>query len=142
LRRKCLGNCFGDAVIRAATAKIAAHALAQLIVAELDRRGGQVLGDHARHTTFQLRRHCYRRAKLPRCAVAALKPIMVEKGALQRMQRPSTSYAFDRSYGTAFILHGQREASIDPFAISQHRAGSAGALVAAFLRPGQPEMVA
>ena len=49
--------------------------------------------------------------------------------------------ALDGDDLAARILDGQRETRQDPLAVDEHRAGTAGALVAALLRPGEAEML-
>ena len=41
----------------------------------------------------------------------------------------------------ARMHYGERQAAVDALSIDDHRAGAALALVAALLRPGQPEML-
>ena len=137
-----LGDRVDDAVVRAAAAEVAAHPLAQLVAAERDVLGGEVVGDVARHAARQLRRHGDRRADLPRRAVAALEAVMLDERLLQRVQAVAVRQALDRGDLAALVLHRQRQAGVDALAVDQHRAGAAGALVAALLGAGEAEVVA
>ena len=101
----------------------------------------QILGDVARNAALQLRRHAHRRADLARCAVAALEAVVLHKGLLQRMQRPRRTQPLDGGDFAAFVLHRQGEAAVDAFAVHQHGAGAARALVAALLGPGELQML-
>jgi len=57
------------------------------------------------------------------------------------MQAAVRGKAFDRGDGPALILYGQCQAAVDPLAVHQHRPRPAGALVAALLGSGEPEML-
>src|SRR5262245_30803600 len=83
-----------DVGIRAATADIAAHQLADFI-------GGARLafGDQAGGGT-----------DLAGSAVAALKGVMLDEGLLQRVKRPSLRQTFDRRDPRAILHDRQREA--------------------------------
>ena len=65
---------------------------------------------------------------------------MVDKGLLDRMQRPVFGDTFDCRYLRAVFHHSQRQAGIDPAAVHQNGTGAALAVIAPFLCPGQAEM--
>src|SRR5471032_1510894 len=124
----------------AAAAQIAAHALLQLLSREND-IARQVGADEARYPALGLRSHADRRANLPGRAIAALEPVMIDERLLQRVQTASFGQSFDRGDLPTLMLHGQGKARQDTFAVDQHRAGAARALVAALLGAGEVEMI-
>ncbi len=79
------------------------------------------------------------RHDLSRCAIAALKGVMLDEGHLQRMQRLSFCDALDGRDLRAVIHDGKRQARIDALAVYQHRAGPARTLVAPLFGAGQRE---
>src|SRR5262249_38507198 len=83
-----------------------------------------------------------RRANLPRRAVAALERIMVDERLLQRMQRALGRETLNRGYLRTVVHDGKRQARIDAPPVNEHGAGAALALIAAFFRPRQVQMLA
>ena len=67
---------------------------------------------------------------------------MLDERLLQRVQRAAGGQAFDRGDRAALVLHRQRQARQDALAVDQHRAGAAGALVAALLGAGEMQVLA
>ena len=67
---------------------------------------------------------------------------MLDERRLQRVQRARRAEPFDGGDLAALVLHGQREAAVDALAVDQHRAGAAGALVAALLGAEQVQLLA
>jgi len=67
-------------------------------------------------------------------AVAALKAIMLDERRLEWMQASVRGDSFDRYDGATFILHRQRKARRDPFAVHQYSAGATRTLIAAQLQ--------
>src|ERR1700685_2005838 len=89
-------HCFDNSVVGAAATKIAAHALANFFVAEVDVVRCYIFGYGARHTALDLIGHADGRTNLPWRAVSALEAVMLDKGALQRMHFARSSNAFYR----------------------------------------------
>src|SRR5262249_23250957 len=83
-----------------------------------------------------------RRANLPRRAVAALERIMVDERLLQRMPRALCRDALDRGCLRSVVHDGKRQARIGAPPVDEHGAGAALALIAAFFRPRQVQMLA
>src|SRR5215831_12064542 len=79
---------------------------------------------------------------LPRRAVAALKSIAVQEGGLHRVKLVACREAFNRDDVLAFARCGEGQTGQDTLAVDDDRAGSACALIAALLRPGQTERIA
>src|SRR5687767_7777842 len=85
-----------DAVVRTAAAEVAAHALAELVSAELGRRVVEVGGDRARQPALHFGQHADRRADLARRAIPALEAVVLDECSLQRMQAAIRAEPFDR----------------------------------------------
>ena len=79
---------------------------------------------------------------LPPGKLAALEAIMLDEGGLHRMQLLALRETFDGRDLVAFHSRGEKETGIHPPAIDEHGAGAALAMVAAFLRAGEVEMLA
>jgi len=109
---------------------------------DLNHLDRHIFSDRARHPAFYLVGHPDRGTQLAGRAIAALEAIMLDEGVLERKQMAGLSEAFNRSDRTILILHGQGEAGVDPFAVDQYRASSAGALVATLLGAGESQMFA
>ena len=75
-------------------------------------------------------------------AEAALHREAVREGALQRMQLAAVGEPLQRLDRAALDALRRDQAGELKLAVDQHRAGAAGALPAAVLRRGQPELVA
>src|SRR5438270_13498710 len=75
------------------------------------------------------------------CAEAALECAPVYELLLQRRQGLVLGQAFDRRDRAPVGLCGEQEAGAHRPAVQQHRAGAADALLAAEVRPGQPDAV-
>jgi hypothetical protein len=58
------------------------------------------------------------------------------------MQVPVPGQAFDGFEAGPFGFYGQDEATVDRNPVHKHRTGAAVAVIAAFLRTGQPQGVA
>jgi hypothetical protein len=125
----------------AAAADVAAHAFAYLIGAERG-AGAQVIGDVAGNVVAHFLQHRHRRADLPGGAVAALVAIVFDERSLHRVQFVRGAQPFDGGDLRARVHHRQGQAGIDAAAVHQHRAGTALAVVAAFLGAGQVQVLA
>ena len=130
-----------DVRVGRAAADIAAHPFADLGIGEFGSRICQIGRHIARHARAALGQHADGRANLARCAVAALKAVMLDEGRLHRMQILAVGEPFDRGDGLAVVHHRERQAGVDAASIDQHRAGAALTVVATFLRAGQREML-
>src|SRR5262249_20198484 len=85
----------------------------------------------------------HRRHVLARRTVAALEGVVVDERLLHRVERAvGFGQSFDRRDAAALRGGGERETREYPAAVDQHRARSALAVIAAFLRTGQPGMLA
>ncbi|ORV96089.1 hypothetical protein AWC13_19135 [Mycobacterium kubicae] len=71
-------------------------------------------------------------------AVAALECVLVDERLLQRVKFAALGKTLDGGDVRAVMHHRKRQAGVDPPTIDQHRAGTAGSLVAAFLGARQP----
>src|SRR5438067_13745987 len=100
--------------IRAATTDVAAHPLADLVIAVC--------------MPFFYARDC--RTNLPGCAIAALKSVLLDECRLHGMQLIAIGESFDGCDFIAFVHHRQRETGIDASPIYQNRAGAALSVVA------------
>ena len=78
----------------------------------------------------------------PGRADAALQRRVFEKLLLQWMQPFGRRHPFNRGHATPLNLHAQHQAGIHQLAVEQDIAGSAVAVVTAFLAAGQPQLVA
>src|ERR1700716_2240774 len=87
-----------------------------------------------------LREHADRGADLARCAIAALKAVMLDKSCLQRMQIVALGKTLDGRDGLSVMHHRQRQTGVDAASFNQHRAGAALAVIASLLRTRQREM--
>ena len=67
---------------------------------------------------------------------------MIDERLLQRMQRAVGREALDRGDLRAVVHDGERQARVDAPPVDQHGARAALAVIAAFLRAGQVEMLA
>jgi hypothetical protein len=75
-------------------------------------------------------------------AKAALQTVQLPKLFLQRVQFGfARRQSFDRFQLCAVRLHGKHETRADRFAIQQHRAGAANAVLATDVRPRQAQIV-
>src|SRR5215471_18269195 len=112
--------------IGCASAEIAAHMLADLgVVADAP------LIDAAD-----------RRDDLPRCAIAALKGVLIDERLLHRMKRAARfAEPLDRG-DRAANRDSEGQAAEHPGAVNQHCTGSALAMIAALFCTGQSEMLA
>jgi hypothetical protein len=81
----------------------------------------------------------HRGTNLSRRAVTALKAIILNKRRLHRMELIVLRQSLDRRDLFAFTSRGQRQAGENAPSVDENRAGSALALVAAFLRTGESE---
>lgn len=113
-----------NSVVGSAAAQVTTHALAQFISIQLDNVRFHVTSDMARHSALCFRHHSNRRADLTRCAVAALKSVMLDEGLLQRVRMPILRQPLDRGNLSPLVLHRKRQARQDAFAIGEHRAGA------------------
>src|SRR5690242_6393947 len=84
-----------------------------------------------------------RRHDLAGRAVAALEAVMIDEGLLHRVECSiAPGEAFDGRDRPSLGGSGQRQAGENVPSVGKHGAGAALAVVAAFLRAGQPEMLA
>src|SRR5437867_4527033 len=79
----------------------------------------------------------HRRADLAGRAVAALEGVAREECFLHGVQAVAVGQAFDRRDLGATVHDGERKAGIDPPTVDQNRAGTALAVVTAFLRAAE-----
>jgi hypothetical protein len=79
---------------------------------------------------------------LPRRTVSALVTVAFDECLLHRMQRSKTTDAFDRRDFVAFMRACQRQTRIHAAAVHVHGARAALAVIAAFLRAGEMQMLA
>ena len=116
-----------DVRVRPAAAEVAAHELLDLLV----------------RARSALREQGHGGQDLARRAAPALKGVVADERLLHRMQAAVVAgQPFDRRDRAAVALRRERQARHDALAVEQHRARAAGALIAALLRAGQPELVA
>jgi hypothetical protein len=131
-------DCGHDSRIGAATANIAAHALANFIGGEISRADFAHIGGHvAGVASSGLLQKRDGRANLSRRAVAALETIVLQERTLHGMQLIAlrqTLYGCDL---LAFMRYGQRETAIDAAAIGQDSARAALSMVATLFRAGE-----
>src|SRR5207249_6471979 len=73
---------------------------------------------------------------------AALEPVTLDEGSLQRMERIALSQALDRRDRAAVHEGSEPQAGLHPLAIHQRRAGAALAEAAAFLRSCEVKVLA
>ena len=130
----CFGESFlrvehglGDAAIGAASAEIAAHALAHAF---------RVV------TGLPLLDQADRAHDLAWRAEPALQTVMGNEGGLHRMKAAAVGYAFDRKHIGAVVAESESQARIDAPAIDQDGARAALAAVAALLRAGEVKTLA
>ena len=126
-----------DVRIGAAAAQVAAHALADFVVAEPGGAGAHVGRRRADLAGAVLVEQGDRRADLPRRAVAALEGVVLDERGLHRVQRLGRAEALDGGDVDAFLHHRERQAGVDAAAVDEHGAGAALAAVAALLGAGQ-----
>ena len=67
---------------------------------------------------------------------------MFDKRLLDRMQTVGRRQALNRFDVASFILSCEGQAGVDALTVDQYGAGSASALITAFLRSSEPEMIA
>src|ERR1044071_1237617 len=115
-----------DADVAAAAADVAAHPLADLVVAR-----GVPLAQQRR-----------RGAELPGRAVAALEAVVADERGLQRVEAIVGREPFDGDDLLAAVHDREGEAGVVAPPVDQHGAGAACALVAPFLRAGEVEVLA
>jgi hypothetical protein len=82
------------------------------------------------------------RHELAGCAVAALEGVKVAERPLDGAQLAAVGEPFDGGDLAAVALHGERQAPVHPRAVDEHGARAAGALVAALLGAGEPDLLA
>src|SRR5947209_6174080 len=97
-----------DVRIGAASAKIAAHALAQFHVARM-RRCREVWRDVTGDACCDFIEHSYSRTDLSRRAVAALIAVVLHESGLHGMQLPWRAESFDGGDLVARVHHRQGE---------------------------------
>src|SRR3954452_15369719 len=116
-----------DVDVAAAAAEIAAHPLADLVVA----------------VRVSLAQQRHGGADLSRRAVAALETVGADEGGLQRVQAAVGREPLDRDDLLPAAVHDREgEAGVVAPAVDEHGAGAARPLVAAFLRAGEVEVLA
>jgi hypothetical protein len=115
-----------NVVVRAATAQVAAHPVADLL-----RRSSVALGNagDAGHD-------------LTGRAIAALEGVALDKGGLQRMKLLALRQAFNGLDLAPIDQRGEREARLHALSIDEDRAGSALPEVTAFLRASELQVFA
>ena len=67
---------------------------------------------------------------------------MLDERRLHGVQLAVFHQPLDRNDFPPFVLHGKSETRVDAFAINQHCAGAAGALIASFLRARKSQVIA
>src|SRR5258708_14221795 len=125
-----LGDRLDDVRIGAASADVAAHALAEFGSRYLRLRG-QVGGRMARNACFDLIEHRYGRANLPGCAIAALVAVMLYERGLHRMKVIGRADPLDGGDAVALVHDSECQTRGDPPSVDDHRARAALALIAA-----------
>ena len=75
-----------------------------------------------------------------RCADPALRTARLQEGLLQSAQALAIGHSFDRSHARPFNLAQRHHAGVDDLAVEQHGAGSAFALAAPSLVPGETQV--
>ncbi len=80
--RQRFGNGLDDAVVSPASAEVAAHAFADFTLVDRDNGGGEITGDDARDVALDFASHPDSGTELARCAISALKAIVLDKGLL------------------------------------------------------------
>src|SRR5438093_5945599 len=115
-----------DVGVSPATAEVAAHELADLVV----------------RSRAPLAQQRDRRHDLPRRAVAALQAVVLHEGGLHGMERAVGRQPLDRDDLGARLHRGQRQASLDAPAVAQDGAGAALPQLAALLGAGEVQVVA
>src|SRR5229473_322897 len=129
LRRHLLGgvlNGLDDIVVARAAAEIAVELVPDLFLRRLGIALEELRGrhDHARR------------------AEAALQPVLLPEGVLDRVQLAVLGHAFDRGDLRAVGLDGQHGAGLHGLAVQMDDAGPALARVAAHVRAGEPGQLA
>src|SRR3569833_1769301 len=109
---------------------------------QVDVLAAQIGCQHARDAASCLLDHGERRAHLPGRAVTALESILLDERALQRMQLRLAGEPFHRRDFTPLILNGKGKARVDSYAVDQHGARSACALIATLLGARESQMLA
>ena len=67
---------------------------------------------------------------------------MLDERRLHGVQLAVFRQPLDRNDFPPFVLHGKSETGVDPFAIHQHGAGAASALIASFLGACKSQVIA
>src|SRR5262245_4209840 len=75
------------------------------------------------------------------CAEAALQGVVLAKARLQRREALVLREPLDRDDFAALGLHRQHQTAAHRFAIEEHCAGTANPVLAADMRPGQPQVM-
>ena len=83
-----------------------------------------------------------RRHDLARCAIAALKSVVIDEGSLHRMQFAAIGETFDRGHAVSLRGDRKRQTRQHATAVDQNRASAALAVIAAFLSASQSEALA
>lgn len=79
---------------------------------------------------------------LPRCAVATLEGIMIDKGLLHWMQVVAFRKSLDRGDIEIVDLHGECHAGGDPATVNMHGTSATLSVITPFLGAGQAKLVA
>src|SRR4051812_44364938 len=103
-----LSNRFGDVGIRAATANVPAHPLAQLLGRQLW-SCSQIGGRMTRNARVDFTEHRHGGTDLPWGAVATLITIMLHEGRLQWVQLVRRAQSLDGRDALTLMHHGQRQ---------------------------------
>jgi hypothetical protein len=115
-----------DPWIRTAPADVSAHALAHVVV----------------FRTARLTEECDGRHDLTRCAIAALKAVVVDEGLLDGVQFVAAREPFDGGDGFPLSRGRQRQARQHATVLDVDRARAALAVVASLLGPCQMKVLA
>ena len=140
---RCGADGGDDVGVGSAAADVAAHALADLVVGEFGVGGVAGLeGDGAEGVVLVLFEEGDGGADLAGGAVAALEAVVFEEGGLDGVEGVAVGEAFDGGDLGSVGGDGEGEAGVDAAAVDEDGAGSALAVVAAFLAAGEFEVFA
>jgi hypothetical protein len=135
------GDGFDDVRIGAATTDVAAHALADLGGRDFG-RCRKIRGHMAWYIGLDFLEHGNGGTDLAGGAVAALEPVVLDKGGLHRMEVFGLPQSFERGDAVALVHDGKRQARVDAAAFNENRARSALTVVAPLLGTRQMQKLA
>src|SRR5690606_1103191 len=124
-----------------AAAKIAAHALADFLVGDVDAVSGDVACGVTRPTRGDFLEQCGRGTDLSRRAIAALKSVMLQECALHGAGVVETTQPLDGRSAFPFVHSRDGQSAVAPDAIYGDSARAALSVVAALLGARQAEAI-